>query len=158
METKHQLRKDTPVYGYDGRYTVNTNGDVFGKAKGRLLKPHLACAGRYKMLTLLTNSGKKTVCYLHQIMAVSFLNSNYKENGLVVDHINGDKTNNALKNLRVVTQSKNLENREAKHYYFCEQRKRFCVAIKRVGVKFKKRFVEEQDAQDYISYIKKSYE
>ena len=44
--------------------------------------------------------------YVHRLVAEAFLGSSH--DGAVVDHIDGDTTNNRLKNLRWVTQRQNI--------------------------------------------------
>ncbi len=58
--------------------------------------------------------GKSELFKVHQLVATAFLNydrSKYDRHdirSLVVDHIDGDKTNNKLDNLEVVTQAENI--------------------------------------------------
>jgi hypothetical protein len=44
-------------------------------------------------------------------------NINGKHGDVVIDHINGVKTDNRVDNLRIVTQQKNCENRRSKGYH-----------------------------------------
>ena len=56
--------------------------------------------------------------------------------GLVIDHINGNKKDNRLVNLRAVTPQKNQHNRHtAKGYSWCKRDKRFITHIKNNGIK-----------------------
>lgn len=58
-------------------------------------------------------------------------------NGNIIDHINGDRKDNRLKNLRLVTKQQNLQNRAVssanksgyKGVYLNKNRKRWCAAI-----------------------------
>jgi len=155
-------RKDTPVFSgvlipnYGGRYEINTYGDILSVNTCKLIRPHISKSSGYAMCTFINEDGGKDVCYLHQLMAVSFINKDYKSKGLVVDHIDRDRSNNDLTNLRVVTHSVNSENRDAKHYYYCKKRGKFSVQIKRNGVSYKKRFQNEEKAIEFIKKIKKN--
>ena len=55
--------------------------------------------------------------------------------GLVIDHINGNKNDNRLVNLRAITAQKNQHNRHtAKGYGWCKRDKRFVAQIKNNGI------------------------
>jgi hypothetical protein len=159
---KAEERKATPIYSgviipnYGGRYKINTYGDILSVNRGKFIRPHISKSSGYTMCTFINEDGGKDVCYVHQLMAVSFIDKDYKSKGLVVDHIDRDKSNNDLTNLRVVTYSVNNENRDSKHYYYCKTRCKFAVQIKRNGVSYKKRFINEDDAIKFIKNIKKN--
>lgn len=98
-------------------YSVSTNGDIRNNKTGRILKLHLGTSGYLQVML-----GRKTVpMYVHRIVAKVFLDNpnNYPQ----VDHINGDKTDNRVENLRWVSASENclsfgykerIENRKKK--------------------------------------------
>lgn len=144
------------VYGYNGRYLISKDAEIYSHSKGRKLKPHISKSLGYRMVTLISNEGKKNVCYLHQLMAMSFLDKDYKSKGLVVDHINRDRADSRLSNLRLVTQSENLENNNYKNIYFCRTRNKYVVQIKRQGFKHRKRFNTMIEAVNFVNIIKKN--
>lgn len=82
-------------------YSVSDHGDVRNDKTGRILKPHLSTAGYYQVMM-----GRKTVpLYVHRLVAIAFIDN---PNSLPqVDHINGDKTDNKVENLRWVSVSEN---------------------------------------------------
>ena len=138
------------IPNYNGKYQIDELGNVYSKPKGRLLKATNSVRG-YMVLNL----NKKTRT-LHQLVIESFVDSNYKSKGLVIDHINRDKTDNSLMNLRLVTKSENFINSD---YY--EKRKRGHIYIKDSGnynaiitvkgVRFDKTFKTEKEAKEYIT-------
>jgi hypothetical protein len=162
VEDVAKERKETPIFSgvlipnYGGRYEINTYGDILSVNRSKMLRPHKSKSSGYFMCTLINEDGGKDVCYLHQLMAITFIDKDYKRKGLVVDHIDRDRSNNDIANLRVVTSSVNNENRESKGYYFCSFRNKFSVSITRCGVKYRKRFKNEIDAIKFIKNIKKN--
>ena len=92
-------------------YYINRNGDVLSKIKykeGRLLKPNLNNCGYYYVC--LYKDKKRKQMKIHRLLALTFLDN--PNNFNCVDHIDRDKTNNKLENLRWVTHMTNCQNRK----------------------------------------------
>ena len=90
-------------------YYINRNGDVLSKIKykeGRLLKPNLNNCGYYYVC--LYKDKKRKQMKIHRLLALTFLDN--PNNFNCVDHIDRDKTNNKLENLRWVTHMTNCQN------------------------------------------------
>ena len=114
------------VVGFDGLYLVNTMGDVFSMKRttrdGRTLKPRLlkprSNGNGYTKLTLVDANGKHHHKKIHRIVAEAFLGLKKDE---LVDHIDGNKANNFLSNLRVATHRTNSLNmsRNIRHKGVC---------------------------------------
>jgi hypothetical protein len=98
------------IENYHGLYKVSNLGRVksFKKGKGFILKACIIPRG-YLILNLYNNK-KMNAFYLHRLVAKAFIPN--PENKPEVNHINGIKTDNNLKNLEWCTRSEN-----AKHAY-----------------------------------------
>ena len=99
------------VEGYEGLYTVSDCGDVFSCRRNgevRKLKGGLT-EGRYLNVTL-TKEGKGKTFLVHRLVANAFIPNT--DNKPCVDHIDEDKANNTVGNLRWCTPQENTE-------YYC---------------------------------------
>lgn len=94
-----------PIDGYEN-YEVSTFGQVRNVKRNTILKPWKEGHGYYQVN--LSDNGKNKHFYLHRLVATAFLpNPNNKK---CVDHIDNNKLNNNLKNLRLATQKQNCYN------------------------------------------------
>jgi hypothetical protein len=84
-------------------YEISNLGRIRNKKNGRIMKQTINFQG-YKVLTL----NKKTF-YVHKLLGIAFIQNPL--NKLWIDHINNNKTDNNLLNLRWVTSSENNQNR-----------------------------------------------
>lgn len=97
------------ILGYEGLYQVSTLGRVKSlnynrSGKERIMKPVLYGNGYY--IVKLCKNGKQKRFSVHRLVAEAFL---YKiPKGLVVNHLNQEKTDNRLENLEIVTQKENV--------------------------------------------------
>lgn len=98
--------KTVNIKKYDN-YEVSNFGNIRNKLTGRILKKHLSPLGYY--IVSLSNK-QKTTYLVHILVAKTFLENT--ENKERIDHINGDKTNNNINNLRFATASENSQNQK----------------------------------------------
>lgn len=92
----------------NGRYQVNEMGEIKSIQPGKspvILKPRIDRAG-YHTVRLSVN-GKQRTCFVHRLVAESFLDAEYGKHE--VNHINGIKTDNRVKNLEWVTHAENMQ-------------------------------------------------
>ena len=115
-----EIWKDIP--GYEGYYQVSNLGRVksldrkvwkFGKQwvnmKGVLITPV-----KNRSYLTLRLSGKRF--YIHQLVAMAFLN--HKPNGFndTVDHIDFNHSNNRVENLRIISHKENSRRHKIKYH------------------------------------------
>jgi hypothetical protein len=104
------------IKGYEGIYEISNkgrvkslerevgNGKTFKKLiKERILTNSLGIRGYYTVK--LSNNGKSKISTVHRLIARAFL-EDWNES-LQVDHINGIKTDNSIRNLRMVSHMQN---------------------------------------------------
>ena len=89
-------------------YEVNKNGIIINKKTGLAIKPSKTKKGYLKarFRTELSNNpdGRKPY-FIHRIVAMAFLDF---KSDLQVNHINGDKCDNRIENLEMITASDNM--------------------------------------------------
>ena len=92
------------IKNYEGLYTINENGEI-KNSKGELRKINYAKNG-YCIIDLYKHNIRKTY-FVHRLVAEAFIPNpnNYK----LINHIDGDKTNNNIKNLEWCTYSYNIK-------------------------------------------------
>lgn len=92
-----------PVVGYEDRYEVSSLGRVRSVLRGIIMKTSLNRYG-YEQLYLSKGSmASRKNCTVHRMVALSF----FGESSLQVDHINENKSDNNVQNLRFVTNQEN---------------------------------------------------
>jgi len=97
----------TDIPGYEGRYKVTSTGKLGSFIREpRFMKPNIGTSGYYK--TTLRKGGKETYKYIHYLIALTFIPN--PDNLPCVDHINRDKLDNRVENLRWVSYSQNSRN------------------------------------------------
>jgi hypothetical protein len=91
------------VVGYEGLYQVSSLGKV-RTIEGVILKQWIKDG--YHVVSLKTTTRK--CLFVHRLMALAFLSK--KEKDREVDHINRDRSDNRLNNLRWVSRAENIVN------------------------------------------------
>ena len=107
---------------------------------GRILKPHLAKRGYYQ-IRLYKNSHCKNY-YHHVLIWISHFGS-YDKTKFDIDHIDHNRTNNHIENLRLVNRSLNLINiskMNSKHFDFYDDLPDKIVINKECGIYYCKQY------------------
>lgn len=92
-----------PIKGYENLYLISNYGSVLGIKRNNILKP-----GKHEkgyLMVVLTKNGISKTYKVHRLVANTFLG---EPNGMEVNHIDGDKTNNSVWNLEYCTHSENM--------------------------------------------------
>ena len=92
------------IKNYDNYY-IYDNGDVLNVTTNKILKGSIGEHG-YKYYRLSKNN-EKTMFYAHRLVAEAFIEN--PNNYSIVNHKDGDKTNNNVENLEWITQSENVK-------------------------------------------------
>ncbi len=100
-----EIWKDIP--GYEGLYAVSTLGKVKNKRTDKLLKP-MHNGNKYFQVEIRKNGVPKR-CLVHRLVAQSFF-SDFSTD-LEINHKNGNKADNRLCNIELVTRSDNMMHR-----------------------------------------------
>ncbi len=93
-----------PVTGFEGYYEVSILGRVKNSRRGSLIKSHPDKDGYLRVRFFIHNT--KTKHSIHRLVANAFIPKHSPE--LQVNHIDGDKFNNAAPNLEWVTSRQNI--------------------------------------------------
>jgi hypothetical protein len=86
-------------------YEVSNYGNVKNKTTGRILK--LGIIKGYQFVNLYDGINKPKTFKIHRLVLITFEGKSKDENQKCVDHIDNDRTNNCLFNLRWVTHQQN---------------------------------------------------
>ena len=96
------------IVGYEGLYKINKNGDVWSCKRKKFLSIYKDNYGYFCLK--LSKDNHKTHHLLHRLLAQVFIPNS--ENLPLIDHIDQNKTNNNLDNLRWCSHSTNQRNKK----------------------------------------------
>ena len=89
-------------------YLIYPDGKVWSKKRNKFIKDKIEKNG-YKRIQLYKNK-KRKYFYIHRLLGIHYLPN--PENKYSIDHINRNKSDNRIENLRWATQKEQCENRE----------------------------------------------
>lgn len=109
LSTQEERR---PIPGWEGRYEIDRNGNVYATftfrqyKAGRLMTPHTNRDGY--VFVCLADRGKSKVGFIHRLLMLAF-NPIENARNMEVNHIDLNKSNNALTNLEWMTHHENIK-------------------------------------------------
>jgi hypothetical protein len=130
-----------PVVGYEGLYEVSNFGRVKSLQRNGTVKNGKILNGANNgkgYLKILLCNNKKVTKYIHIIVAEAFLDYKVNKGIIVVDHIDNNKSNNNLNNLRVLSHRENItrgnrSNTNTPNIYKIRNKYRLIVDGKHIG-------------------------
>lgn len=103
------MEKWRDIINFEGRYQVSNQGRVRSLINDIILKEETHWKGHKKVCLCLNGLCKKY--FVHRLVAIMFI-PKIDEERIVVNHKDGNKTNNNIKNLEWMTIAENTQ-----HYY-----------------------------------------
>lgn len=108
----------------------------------------------YQNLPLKQKSGKATSRYVHKLVAEHFLEKN---DGVFVIHLNYDKTNNRVENLKWATKKEKEEHQFSNPIYKDVKRKRTYAKLNEAKVRIIKRKISDPNRKTRMKMIAKQF-
>ena len=154
------------IIGYEGLYKIYEDGRVWSYKYNKFIKPFMNNTNYLRIS--LTKDKERYKFYIHRLLAINFIPNPL--NRPQVDHIDRNRQNNDLSNLRWVTQAENQANtgvrinnilREKNIYpakVLYPNKGGYVVRIVRNGINKTKYFKELEDAIDYRNSVLMYYE
>lgn len=102
-----KLKGFRSIPGYS-RYSINREGAVYSNVINREISSYTDQSG-YTMFGINPDIGKRTICGKHRLLALAFLDYPENVDKLDVNHIDGNKRNNNLKNLEWASRKRNCD-------------------------------------------------
>ena len=119
----NESKEITDIPGFPN-YGADRKGNIYSynyrrSSEMKMLKPQKHTEG-YSIVTLFAD-GKQKVCYVHRLIAKTFIPNT--KNKKMLDHINHDRKDNRVENLRWVTRQENAWNTKATGTTFVKSRR-----------------------------------
>ena len=136
-------------------YLIFEDGEIFSIKRNKLLKPQFDSNG-YKYYKLSKNNKPKNFT-VHRLIAEYYIPN--PENKPFVDHIDRNRTNNSISNLRWATISENNLNREkvSGHDYIYKHKNKHCKQGYYWDFQYKKKSIKKSIDLDYLVKFRDDY-
>lgn len=166
------------ICGYEGIYKIDKNGNIFSIKANKFISPFFSKGrkGENKYLRIqLRKDGKCKKYFVHRLVALLFISNNKSNEKIMVNHKDGNKTNNHFSNLEWVTPSENnihaVKNGLAKGYNGTKQKRNTSgyVGVTKAGSRWKSQIrvnnkliylgvykTKEEASEKYNNYLAES--
>ena len=142
------------IEGYENLYEISNLGRVKNLKRGSILKNTLSKSRGYYTVGIRKNGNQNTK-QIHVLIAQAFIPN--PDNKPIVDHIDQDRTNNKIDNLRYVTRSENGMNSDLQSnnktgcigVSFHKDNKTWCAQLNKDGKSYSKTFKNKEEAIKY---------
>ena len=94
-----------PIIDWEDLYSVNENGEVKNNKTNKLITGDINSCGYYRVCLYDKKNNRKKKYFRHRLVAMHFLPN--KDNLPEVNHKDGDKSNNSVKNLEWISRVDN---------------------------------------------------
>jgi hypothetical protein len=143
---------------YEKLYKINKKGEIWSNYYKRFMKPTINSAGYY--ILEITKDGIVKQTTIHRLLAIQFIPN--PNNLTLIDHIDRNKTNNCLENLRWASYRTNNLNmgktpKSGHENIYIDSYNGAVVNIYINGKRFNKRFYELKDAIAYRDKLIEEY-
>jgi len=95
------------INGYENLYKINRKGEIYSCRYKKIMIPMINNSN-YLFINL-KKDGKRSKGFIHRLLALQYIEN--KDNKPEIDHIDRNKKNNDLSNLRWVTRLENCHNK-----------------------------------------------
>ena len=95
-----------PTYIFPNDYLASDEGKVYSKRANKMLRP--GCDKDGYLTHILCVNGKRHTTKVHRLVAIAFIPN--PDNKPAIDHINENKQDNRVSNLKWVTNQENANN------------------------------------------------
>ena len=145
------------LLNYELKYVENEN-EFYVKKRNEWILKKFSNSNRYLIASFYFEKNKQTFIRKHRLVFYTYNHDFdiFRKSTIdnMIDHIDCDKSNNSIENLRVVTNQENQFNQKrAKGYYFNKKAKKWLTSIRLNGrSKHLGLFESEEEAKD--AYLK----
>jgi len=147
----HIRMKD--IVGYEGLYGIEEDGRVWSYGSNKYLKATVSNHGYFRIGLVKDNITKKYL--IHRLIAIAYIPN--PDNKPFIDHINRNRVDNTIENLRWVDMIENNQNLSYRndnvlnehHIVYETNRKRFRFRVERNHKYHNRYFITLQEAIDY---------
>lgn len=148
-----EINFDKTIAGHE-KFKISNFGRILNcKGSEEILVKKYYING-YQNLPLKQISGKATSRYVHKLVAEHFLEKN---DGVFVIHLNYDKTNNQVENLKWATKKEKEEHQFSNPIYKNEKRKRTYSKLTEEKVRLLKRKIHDPNRKTRMKMLAKRF-